>query len=1423
MTSTAPTTPGSEGLEHLGVRKEDAGSMHNLLETLLRGASYLREDQEEEKRQQQTSRGRDEDEEVTPRPRATDEKETDYFVQLHENRAKGANERHDFKTEHQQQMLAHRERLSQTRRRGNEEASQEALTSLHKDALASDSNPELSHDNALEKLHSRKDDTSPDDDDIAHLFMKGDEHDADIINRSASRGSNRSAKKPKKMTKEEELSAIQIEFGPSECVEMTGEEERIIASEPCLLLRKVMINGYAVLTNHRLCFIALLSNDQVTAGLTSSNPPPPLKILRQGPATLHRPGLTQRKRKAWFVLTDKSITAYPGSDELYEPLGGFHLTSINQLSIYKDDHGHSISFRAKNQTCYLEFETQEAASAWQKDIEAAKWKIGHDTDKVRVSIPLVRIRTTRFEDYLSAITLLHVDTLDATLFSSSRYRAHDYLHRHHNQLRETKSIHAISDIVFGLSKANSTIIPQLQFALTKPIEWRSLKAKSEWWSLPEAIVEIGGPQTEGDEEEEAEEAEGGKSLERTIIDVFALECRPDELQLVKADIVRTVPSGGVLALSPRFLCFYRKRRLTGLTDTRIKIPIHDLKKVMLCKAFRWHYYGIRVQVRAHEDLIFELKNEQHRDKAKSLLLDYIDNANEKIMSEKEKRRTASELTSPGQALAAQGLQGTLTLSAAVINEMPRAVNVDLNGGALRVDPIKIICLTIGSRGDVQPYIALCKQLQKHNHECIIVSHDEYRDWVEGHGIGFRAAGGDPGALMKLSVEYTIFSPQFFKEAIGKFKHWLDELLRGIMETCWDADLIIESPSTFGGIHVAEAIGCYYMRAFTMPWTKTSAYPQAFSVPSTDLGPQYNAMSYTLFDQILWTASSGQINRWRKNMLHLASTDQTKMKANTVPFMYNFSPAVVPPPLDWGSLTSVTGYWFMEREKGDKFDAPQDLVDFIAKAKKEGKKLCYIGFGSITLDDPRETQKAIYEAVVKCDVRAIVSKGWSERMVASEEKGGEKVVPLEVPSEVYALDSIPHDWLFPQIDVAMHHGGAGTTGASLKAGLITLIHPFFGDQYFWSARIDKLGAGLRVKNLKVDSIVEALSKARDDRVMREKAEVVGQAIRQEKGVEKAVTFIYTNLSRSKRTKRVRKERLEGGRRLSMSSFTSSGHSHRQETTSDESAAEESPTLHGTAVGERRMSHGSSILSFDGLRKAAYHPMETLHMSGSSNSSKGNGRSRSSERSSSEGWNKTNGVRLPRVESPRRTKDARTIKKGEEGYDDEEDNDDDGSPDINQTRQGSALRGLQNVDYPQNQISLPHLSIYNKLKFGLGDKKDDADVEAGESEKVQRRKEEKEQHLSAKEEDQRRREALLVVWRENERWDLLGESELHEQDDDEEEEKDEGEEEKDEGEEEKDEGEEEKDEGEEEKDEGEEEKDEGEEEKDEGEEEASSARR
>ncbi|KAA8566116.1 hypothetical protein EYC84_008719 [Monilinia fructicola] len=414
----------------------------------------------------------------------------------------------------------------------------------------------------------------------------------------------------------------------------------------------------------------------------------------------------------------------------------------------------------------------------------------------------------------------------------------------------------------------------------------------------------------------------------------------------------------------------------------------------------------------------------------------------------------------------------------------------------------------GSRGDVQPYIALCKGLMAEGHKTRIATHLEFKDWIESHGIAFAPVDGDPAELMRICVENGMFTYSFLKEASSKFRGWIDDLLSSAWKSCQDSDLLIESPSAMGGIHIAEALRIPYFRAFSMPWTRTRAYPHAFAVPEHKMGGAYNHITYVMFDNVFWKAISGQVNRWRKKELGLQATSLEKMQPNKVPFLYNFSPSVVVPPLDYSDWIRVTGYWFLD--EGSKYTPPKDLDDFIKKARADGKRLVYVGFGSIVVADSAALTKTVVASVLKADVRCILSKGWSDRL----DKKGANDVEIPLPPEIFQIKSAPHDWLFSQIDAAAHHGGAGTTGASLRAGIPTIIRPFFGDQFFFGQRVEDLGVGILIKKINVSVFSRALWEASHSERMITKAKVLGEKIGKENGVDTAIQCIYRDMEYAK---------------------------------------------------------------------------------------------------------------------------------------------------------------------------------------------------------------------------------------------------------------------------------------------------------------------
>lgn len=563
---------------------------------------------------------------------------------------------------------------------------------------------------------------------------------------------------------------------------------------------------------------------------------------------------------------------------------------------------------------------------------------------------------------------------------------------------------------------------------------------------------------------------------------------------------RVLPLYGKIYVSDRKLCF---RSLLPGTRTKMILPLNDIENVDKEKGFRFGYSGLVVVLRGHEELFFEFGQVDVRDDCAITLLANIESMRcsqepdlltlddeEDAEAAKAEHRMLQDARQTGYN------EHDLKLPRSV-DELPHPDQAppilfdDPRASILNFKPresLRITCLTIGSRGDVQPYIALCKGLLCEGHRPRIATHAEFEPWIRKHGIDFAKVDGDPAELMRICVENGMFTYSFLKEASVKFRGWIDELLISAWKACQNTDILIESPSAMAGIHIAEALKIPYFRAFTMPWTRTRAYPHAFAVPEHKLGGTYNYYTYVMFDNVFWKAIAGQVNRWRKKELGLRSTGLDKMQPNKIPFLYNFSPFVVVPPLDYSDWIRVTGYWFLD-ESYD-WTPPKELTDFIRKARKDAKKIVYIGFGSIVVSDPAALTRTVVESVRKADVRCILSKGWSDRL------GGQDATVPEVtlPPEILQIKSAPHDWLFEKIDAAAHHGGAGTTGASLRAGLPTIVKPFFGDQFFFGSRVEDLGVGIYMKKLNVTVFSRALWEATHSERMIIKAKVLGEQIR-----------------------------------------------------------------------------------------------------------------------------------------------------------------------------------------------------------------------------------------------------------------------------------------------------------------------------------------
>ncbi|KAF8073827.1 glycosyltransferase family 1 protein, partial [Lyophyllum atratum] len=893
------------------------------------------------------------------------------------------------------------------------------------------------------------------------------------------------------------------EFGP---LAPDGDEEKLVLETDGFLIHDVLIVGVIHVTTHRLAFHASLFESQLGS-------PASKRIIKAGPAVLHRKGW-RTKRRVWLELSHDMLCAYASSSDegRIRPLYTILFIFINKLIPFDPQQARYIHMElgvgSHKPADDLEFDTEESSRDWRREIEGALFLHRHrrreilnasdseETSGIRLSIPLNRIGQVRFGSYAE-----YPFVASLVVQPEEHSDEHGILEQQTIRLGTISPNRVWTHLDGYIATANRRL-------LGKPIH-----------DFP-VFIDF-GPLT-FHERRTMPKDDMPRLKEMAIRGALSLDSDDAQLWIIGARIYRSISSTGYLVLSQHFVHFWSKSFTPK--DVKYRIAVLDILSVQPFHVPFWPLRGITLEIREKPALRIMFRNMNVCVEAVERISALISTAHalsspttslaqmlsipSKLTTDsvslRSPKRSASGLLAPlSRSLAAAVAVG---IPPAIQLTMPKAINLprEIIAG---LPPMHFICLTIGSRGDVQPYIALGLGLKKEGHRVTIVTHEEYKDWIESFDIGHRTAGGDPGALMKLSVENKMFSPEFFRESLNNFRPWLDQLLVEAWEACQDADVLLESPSAMAGVHIAEALTIPYFRTFTMPWNKTTEFPHALLSPPVE-SPGFNSAS-----NVMWTATSGQINRWRRKFLQLPNTDMGHLAQSKIITIYNVSQAVVPRPLDWGDTINISGYWFLDNPDLT-WSPPQDLLDWMAKARNDGKPIVYIGFGSITVPHSNQVTARIVKAVLKSDVRAVIAKGWSSRM---NRPGDDKDMQVEIPPECYMIDKIPHDWLFSKIDAALHHGGAGTTGASLRAGIPTLIKPWFGDQFFWAQRVQKLGAGMRVRSLRVSDLADALTKATRSPSMKEKAAAVGEMIRSEDGVHTAIHTIYTYLPRAARNR------------------------------------------------------------------------------------------------------------------------------------------------------------------------------------------------------------------------------------------------------------------------------------------------------------------
>ncbi len=403
--------------------------------------------------------------------------------------------------------------------------------------------------------------------------------------------------------------------------------------------------------------------------------------------------------------------------------------------------------------------------------------------------------------------------------------------------------------------------------------------------------------------------------------------------------------------------------------------------------------------------------------------------------------------------------------------------------------MRIVALTFGTEGDTRPMVALCRGLLDAGHDVTLLAEKAGATYAAALGVPFVALAGDmadelrraASRLSRSAVDARMVARALAGIANANAASWM----RAALDRSRDAQAIVcAGLAIYVGLSVAESLGIPAIGAGLQPLMPTRAFASPF-LPPLRLPGFLNRASHGFVLGAMWRAFRGAINDARRDVAQQPSRQRAW---DDYRVLFGMSPTLVPPPSDWDERVAITGYWFGPRDPG--FVPEPRLVEFLGA----GEPPVYVGFGSMLGFDRERVLAAVLGALD--GRRALLHSGWSG------------FADTSLPASVLRIGHVPHDWLFPQTGVVVHHGGAGTTHTAARAGVPSIVLPFAADQFFWATRLEALGVAppmLTHAQLDATRLRERLEAARAH-CMHERAREVALEMSTQTGVANAVERI-----------------------------------------------------------------------------------------------------------------------------------------------------------------------------------------------------------------------------------------------------------------------------------------------------------------------------
>ncbi|WP_114854995.1 glycosyltransferase [Brachybacterium sp. YJGR34] len=421
--------------------------------------------------------------------------------------------------------------------------------------------------------------------------------------------------------------------------------------------------------------------------------------------------------------------------------------------------------------------------------------------------------------------------------------------------------------------------------------------------------------------------------------------------------------------------------------------------------------------------------------------------------------------------------------------------------------MRITIFSMGSRGDVEPLLALASRFLAVGHHPVVVSSPDHAELAAHYGVDFAPFGPPLSSLMSEEVIELVESGDMIK-LMRVTAAQRKEAVRAAIPETWrlgrDSDAVIfKGPAALFGYSIAEKLRVPCAEVQFFPVTPTHAFPPFLLGDGQRRSGLGDRMRWWAAERITWQfMQRATTNAQRRTVLDMPrislSGVRRQQEREGMPLFYAYSPHVLPRPSDWPGRIHVTGYY--PTSAPPEWSPPDGLRAFV----EAGDPPVSFGLGSVPVAGKARLVEAFLTALERTGRRGILVSGWTGL--------GRDV---DLPDHVHRVESVPYEWLFPRVAAAVHHGGAGTTAAGLRAGVPTVVTPVSGDQPSWGRRVAELGAGpdpIPIKQVDADRLTTAIETATTDGAMSDRARELGALLRAEDGVGRTVELFEQHVRR-----------------------------------------------------------------------------------------------------------------------------------------------------------------------------------------------------------------------------------------------------------------------------------------------------------------------